>query len=699
MNAASTTDSATRQVIDIVRATVSWLLLQAVTNPVRTIEQFAEEEVILPKDGGPFEGQLFASRRQPFVSLLWKEMQSPRWTEVWVTGCVQSGKTLMAFVIPLIYMVVELQKSPIAAIPDGTMIADKWGVDIEPVFRANHRFESLLPIKGPGSKGGAPKSYVKLTNGFQIKFMTKGGSDQSKAGYTAPYMVVTEAAGWSQGTETSKESVPIDQIRGRTGSASKFDEHGNVSSNSMMIVEGIVTDEDDLPMSEWPLTTQSRLACKCPHCSEHVTPEREHLRGWKGAADELIAAAESYFVCPKCDHKITPDERREMNRTDNGNCVLLHHGQTVVDGEIVGEVPGTTKFGFRWNAFNNMFKHPAEYGAMEWEVSQLEEGSAKWETAEKRMCQQHWVIPFVPKRLAMSRINSKTVRRRQRPLPPGVVPKDTIYLIQGVDVGMWTCHYVTLAFTSSGTIHIPTYGGANTALMQEDKADKEHQNIAIANCVAGIFDVTTAGLAIEGGGIKAYDQVVCDVRYRPEAVHLGLAKFKPEIYMAMMGFGKTLSDKGRPGQFYYKPKRTNKVTREVGDDAPWHVDYERTYFAYCMKIDADYSKSEFQDCLRIQEGYPGAVTFWKAPTKEHSGISRQFVSELKDADGNWQKRGENHKLDCAGYAYMAALRLGWSVEDYQHLVPIVAPKPQTEIERKRDWLLNMINGEVDIDGS
>ena len=524
--------------------------------------------------------------------------------------------------------------------------------------------------------------------------MTKGGSDQSKAGYTAPYIVVTEAAGWSQGTETSKESAPIDQIRGRAMASAKFDEDGNVASNSMMVVEGTVTDEEDLPLSEWHLTTQSRIACKCPHCSDFVTPEREHLKGWKEAKDELEAAKAAHFVCPSCDHPLSSEDRREMNRTDNGNAILLHHGQKVVDGEVVGDVPGTTKFAFRWNAFNNLFKPVADYGAMEWEASQLEEGSDKWENAEKRLCQQVWVIPFVPKRLALSRINAKVVRRRQLELPAGVIPKDTVYLTMGVDVGMWTCYYVALAFTSKGQIHIPIYGAANTALMQEDKASKEHQNIAIANCVAGIFDVATAGVAVEGGGLKAYDQVLCDTRYRPEAVHLGLSKFENDIFLAVMGFGRTISNKGRPSGHYYKPKKLNKVTAELGIDAPWHVDYEQAYHAWCMKIDADYSKSEFQDCLRISKGYPGAVTFSKAPAQQHSGISRQFVSELKDAEGNWDKKGDNHQLDCAGYAYMAALRLGWDVQDYKHLEPLVEPKQESDVDSKRSWLLRKINGEV-----
>lgn len=689
MNAHLTRDLKTQ--LDLESARIVFGLMKS--KPVRTIEQFAEEEVFLPKDGGPFEGQLFACRRQPFVSLLWKEMNSSRWSEVWVTGCVQSGKTLCAFVIPLIYMIVELQKSPIAAVPDGTMIADKWSVDIEPVFKANSEFEGLLPLKGPGSKGGAPKNYVKLTNGYQIKFVTKGGSDQSKAGYTAPFIVVTEAAGWSQGTETSKESAPIDQVRGRTMSASKFDDDGNVASNSMLVVEGTVTDEDDLPLSEWPQTTQGRLACKCPHCGEYSTPEREHLRGWKEAKSELEAARDAHFVCPECEERLSNQDREIMNSVEDGNCVLLHFGQKIVDGEIVGELPGTSKLGFRWNAFNNLFLKAADYGAMEWSAAQLEEGSDKWETAEKRLCQQVWVIPFVPMRLALSRINSKTVSRRQLELPAGIIPKDTVYLVQGVDVGMWTCHYAVLAFTASGQIHIPLYGGANTALMQEDKASIEHQNIAIANCLAGIFDVARTGLSIQGGGIKAFDNVLCDVRYKPEACYMALSQFEPEIFMALLGFGETPSKKyGRAGVRYNKPKKKNKVTREIGEEAPWHVDYERTYHAYCMKIDADYSKSEFQDCLRIQKGYPGAVTLYKAPQRTHIGIAKHFASELKDAEGNWHKCGENHKLDCAGYAYMGGVRLGWDIQDYKHLMPLVEPKEQTEIQKERSWLMERING-------
>ena len=51
-------------------------LLSVVRKRIRTIEEFAEEEVMLPRDGGKFGGQPFRVERQPFVRLLWNEMQS-----------------------------------------------------------------------------------------------------------------------------------------------------------------------------------------------------------------------------------------------------------------------------------------------------------------------------------------------------------------------------------------------------------------------------------------------------------------------------------------------------------------------------------------------------------------------------------------------------------------------------------------------
>ena len=623
---------------------------------VRTILEFAESEITLPRDGGPFQGQKFRSHRQPYVRLLWSEIESRRWSEAFITGCVQSGKTLSAFVVLLLYMVFELRNSPIAAIPDGNMITDKWNADLEPVLKANSKWASQLPRTGQGSKGGAPKTSIEFECGQSIKFITKGGSDQSKAGYTAPYMVVTEAAGWSAGTETSKESKPIDQLRGRTMSASKFDDDGNVSSNSMMVVEGTVTDEFDLPVSELPFTTQSRLASPCPYCQKYVTPEREHFKGWQDCRTELEAARNAYFACPECDQKLTSDDRREMNE----RMVLLHLGQEVVDGDIVGKLPEVTKLYFRWNAFNNMFLKPADYGILEWSASQLEHGSAEWENAEKRLCQQVWVLPYTPRARQRERISQKHVRSRRDEFNWGILPHDTVHLAMGVDVGKWDCWFLLLAFRANGLIHCPAYGRRPTNLMNEDKEVEAHEVEAIQRCLLGIFEMCHDGWMNTHGEMISPGMVVVDSNYKKGAVYQSMVDQDPDIVFPLLGKGQT---NFKPSLFIL-PELENKFISEInlnGHYLKYDLENGRDRFI----VDSDMAKTEIQNCLRVRKGMPGALTLARSPVDDHVAISRHLSSELKGEDGRWKKTGQNHLLDCGGYAWMAGSHLGFDVRNFE----------------------------------
>ncbi|MEZ6097250.1 MAG: phage terminase large subunit family protein [Pirellulaceae bacterium] len=257
---------------------------------LRDLVTFAEECIVLPKDGGPFQGQPFLADNQPYVRLLYYEIKHGLWSEIIVTGPSQSGKTLSAFVIVVLYIAVELRKNVVVGVPDLAMINDKWKVDFLPVLQESPALRGLLPRSGAGSKGGTIQDMVQLTNGVTIRFMTRGGSDQSKAGFTASHVVVTEAAGWSDGTESSKESDPLRQLRARQRATSRFDEDGKISTERQMIVEGTVTDEFDLPWRAKAGSSESQLVYQCVHCSEYVRPEREHFIGWQEANSEFQAA-------------------------------------------------------------------------------------------------------------------------------------------------------------------------------------------------------------------------------------------------------------------------------------------------------------------------------------------------------------------------------------------------------------------------
>ena len=678
-------------------------LTRSFTRKLRSIRQFAEEEIILPDDGGPFSGEPFCVETQPYTKLLFNEIDSRRWLEVFVVGTTQSGKTLSGFVIPLLYMLFELGKNPIAAVPQGDMVADKWSVDIEPALSAKNNFRDILPRVGQGSKKGTVKDRVEFANGRVLKFVTAGGSDQSKAGYTAPFIVVTEAARWSDGTATSKEASPLDQIRGRQMSTSGFDEHGNVASDSMLIVEGTVQDDDRLPLSERPLTTESRIACPCVHCGNYVTPGRKHLVGWQDSKSVLDAAKASHWVCPDCSEPIDDAQRHKMNLS----AVLLHRGQTISalskkqikrlnDGhqfdrsdEIEGDAPPVTKLWFYWNAFNNMFRKAADVGKEEWEASQLEEDTPERENAEKKLSQFSHAEGYTPKVIARERLSKKEIRkRRAKGLNWGTVPSDTVHLVCGIDVGKWDCWYVVLAFRGNGQIHCVAYGQIKTNLLTELGDVEKHEIQAIEDCLLGMFAMCEDGWIVEGSGeLRPCDLVLADSGYKPDAVFQAMASLDKQVFFPVLGRGESLKDRHK---YVYQDKRSKKIRSP--SNRGLHLEYVRKWYRRRIVVNADTAKDEIQNCLRVRKGTPGCLTLAQNPIDDHQMISRHLAAELKDENGKWQKTGANHLLDSAGYAWMGGSYLGWDVRDYQDQITTTEVKQDdNEPKPRKSWLEEIRN--------
>ena len=89
------------------------------------------------------------------------------------------------------------------------MANDKWKKDIKPAIQRS-RYGELLPTTGEGSKGGKVR-VISFQNGVHLTFMSFGGDDKSKAGETAPNLIVTETDGANDAQTTSDEATPIDR--------------------------------------------------------------------------------------------------------------------------------------------------------------------------------------------------------------------------------------------------------------------------------------------------------------------------------------------------------------------------------------------------------------------------------------------------------------------------------------------------------
>ncbi len=128
-----------------------WFLQQARPKRLRPMRAFAEAEIVIPD--GPYEGRRFRCGRQPYTRLWFDAVDSGNWNRFVATGPTQSGKTLAAFAIPILYHLFEIGETVICGLPNMDMAADKWREDLLPAIEAS-RFRELLPRTGGGSRGG-----------------------------------------------------------------------------------------------------------------------------------------------------------------------------------------------------------------------------------------------------------------------------------------------------------------------------------------------------------------------------------------------------------------------------------------------------------------------------------------------------------------------------------------------------------------
>ena len=97
----------------------------------RSMLEFASQEIRIPR--GIFKGRRYDPVRKPASKLWFDEVDSGRWRIHNYTGPVQSGKTLDAFLIPMLYCLFEKEEDTIVGVPDMNLSMSKWKKDILPV--------------------------------------------------------------------------------------------------------------------------------------------------------------------------------------------------------------------------------------------------------------------------------------------------------------------------------------------------------------------------------------------------------------------------------------------------------------------------------------------------------------------------------------------------------------------------------------
>jgi len=647
------------------------LLTHARSPRLRTMCEFAEQEIVIPT--GPRQGK-FRTKRLPWTGLWLKAMETDAvrygWHRFTITGPTQQGKSTIGFKLPIIYALFELRETVVVGVPDLNTVSDKWREDIQPIITSSG-FASKLPAKGAGSRGGKVESEVRFVDGQTLRFMTGGGGDAARSAFTGRILVVTEVDNMDRSSETSKETDKIGQLEGRTLA---YGSETHVSP--LTFLEGTVTTKDGRVWREYTEGTASRIACPCPHCVAFVSPEREHLIGWKVVPTEVDARESGHFICPACSAPITRPERFAMNAA----AVLVHRGQEIINGQIVGDPVRTETFGFRFSAFNALFQSPGDVAVHEWKATRDPDA----DNAERKMCQQIWCLPFKSALFRESRIDPKALGRRCGRLPRGIVPSDCQWLTAGVDLGRRVGHFVVTAWRSSGGGGIVDYGRFTipSDTMAEERA-----------LYAGLCEfrkIALGGWAMERGGLRVPDRVFIDSGYQgsEESQTFPVYAFCRDSgapFMPCKGIGSATYGGGRE----YKGPRVRTVSVvHIGEE--YHVAKLDAHAIYLVDVNSDHWKTWWFRRLSCDAGDDLAVTLFAAPSYEHREIEKHFSAETRILRGNvfvWENAHHraNHWWDAGVLSAVAAHFCGVRVIEDQRVRP--AQVQQAATPPRRGWTM------------
>lgn len=615
---------------------LKWFCRQARPRVVRSMREFAETEIVIPD--GPFEGRRFTTDRQPFSRLWFAEVDSQKWRRMIATGPQQSGKSLACFIIPTLYHLFEIQETVICGLPDMDMAADKWREDLLPAIERS-RFRDLLPRIGGGSRGGRVQT-IQFRHGPTLKFMSGGGSDKRRAGFTSRVVVVTETDGLDEAGGASREADKLTQIEGRTRA---------YGDRARIYMECTVSTEAGRTWREYTEGSRSRIVLPCPHCAAWVMPEREHLIGWSGAETKNAAAAAAMFACPNCGEGWTEEERGTANHAGR----LLHEGQTIDEsGTIHGRPPATDTLGFRWTATNNLLVSAAVVGADEWRAARaLDE-----ELAEREMRQFVWALPSKPNRDTSGNASTHEITTRVVDFPRGVCPDTAEFLTAAMDVGKWLTHWVVVAFSPGATPHVVDYGRIEVATN-----DLGIEAAIIAAC-REFADMVRPGYPVGRADNRRLIPGECwiDAGYETDTVYK-FCRAEGEPFRPSMGQAASQ----RPTRFRSGPTRTGSRVRFIGEG--YHFSFMANAKVTLAEVNADQWKTWVANRLATPVGQPGALTLFRAPPNDHLAFAKHLTAEVRVDEfvagrgmvTRWeQKRKANHWLDAVYNACAAGHRVG-----------------------------------------
>lgn len=599
----------------------------------RSYLQFAEEELVLTT--GPRRGLRFRSDFMPWSRLVLEEYDRGRFRRFFLSGSVQSGKTLIAFVLPVLYHLFEMGESVIIGVPKIDMAQGIYDERILPVIQAS-RYAALIPTTGPGSRGGRITSAIRFLNGAVLRFMGAGGGDAQRSSHTARVVILTEIDKMDEAGEASREADPVTQIEKRSQS---FGDQALLFGECTLSLEsGRIYRE----VCEYG--TDSRPLFRCPHCRRPVPLERSGFGGWQEAPDLPTARARAGYTCPSCSARWTEADRQAALREP----LIVSKGQewNSEAGTVSGELPATNTFGFRWTALASSLLSMADIAEDEYRA---DHGGNVADA--KALAQFVWAEPYRAEIIDTARPRIETVLQKMTQHERGAIPEGTEKVTMGIDVGSYVVWWTLMAWSRDAQGHVVDFGGIDVPLQGGAK-----NPLAIMAALRAFRDNTI----FPGWGGRRPDLVLVDSGYEQDVVYRWVVESGEGRFLACKGYGSS----SRNG--LWRAGVGQSATRQVGND--WRISVQPSGIRL-VEIHSDVWKSAVHDGWAAAHGAPGSLTLFRGSASDPGlrVFARQIVAEQRELDPTPGKEikikwvvmsKQNHYLDCNAYARAAADILG-----------------------------------------
>lgn len=610
---------------------------------------------------GEVKGNRYVPESDPAQCEILKAMEQYR--EVKVLKPAQAGGTWASQIVPLLWVLFELQESAVYGGPDMQLLGKIWRQKIKTAIEESP-WASRIPDSGKGSRGGAPDEII-FTNGAALTFIGAGAKNE------AAQAAVTARAAFTD------EYDSIEDYR-RTLIKSRTKSYGDraLHSDNSTLKEAL---GDSLLLSEYEhLSTRSRLAFLCPHTGRYRVLEKDQLRFDNSSPAAAKATARLVF---EDDNGATVEWSEHDRARALRDSVIVHKGQWIVscldsdgavcESRVVGAAPDTDVFGIRWTCLDTRIGRTLGSVAAEWvRADQLAEKGKEYALAN--LFRDEFVEPYISQQAVSEGLVPATVAERVTEHERGVVPPDTIGITIGTDPGgaRTGIHWVAMAWRPNRRGHLFAYGRFapiatdGTAVLMALQA---WHSDSVAPGWAGHH--VTFGFVDSNWETEAIDTFCSG---------LGFDRWKPT-----QGYSDT-----QYGAKTYHPKKSTESKKVLKHDRSreiptWHEERLEKR-GRLVRFNANYWKGYVHQGLRSPTTHPGAITLHAGDAEMHMqsgdienarqvpGIAVQLCAERQVYDEGkgvyvWKIAQdiarENHWLDAAANACAAADYAGYLREE------------------------------------